>query len=290
MYSITSIIARSGALYKTFPLTKIIYFKSLTSYNHRPMPPEDMNVDNRAPEFDQFADGYSGGMEDPLKRLAGEGFVSFIEAKVRWLLKYLEKGLPARETGFEKIKLLDFGCGTGDFLMVLRDTGFAGRLEGCDVSRKMLDEAGRRCQGGDLPQFHLIREDCATPFAESTFDIIVACCVFHHIEPLEHGRVFTEIQRILKPGGRIVFFEHNPLNPLTRFIVKRAPIDRNAILIRASEAKRGMTSAGFCNTIVNYIMFFPPRFKARLFEYAESFMKHIPLGGQYVIVGEKARA
>ena len=40
-------------------------------------------------------------------------------------------------------------------------------------------------------------------------------------------------------------FEHNPLNPVTRFVVARTPIDPNAILLRAAEVMRGLSGAGF---------------------------------------------
>jgi len=46
-------------------------------------------------------------------------------------------------------------------------------------------------------------------------------------------------------GGHVVVFEHNPLNPVTRFVVARTPIDPNAILLRAAEVMRGLSGAGF---------------------------------------------
>ena len=39
-----------------------------------------------------------------------------------------------------------------------------------------------------------------------------------------------EINRVLKLGGRLYFFEHNPWNPFTRFLVRTCPFDKNAQL------------------------------------------------------------
>lgn len=86
---------------------------------------------------------------------------------------------------------------------------------------------------GSVPPLHLIREGNQTPFAENFYDVVVACCVFHHIDSSKHSEVFSELLRILKPGGRIVLFEHNPLNPVTRYIVDKTPIDCNVVLITA---------------------------------------------------------
>jgi hypothetical protein len=43
-----------------------------------------------------------------------------------------------------------------------------------------------------------------------------------------------EIQRVLRPGGVFSLIEHNPLNPVTRLIVSRTPVDGNAKLLTAS--------------------------------------------------------
>ncbi len=48
-----------------------------------------------------------------------------------------------------------------------------------------------------------------TPFADDTFDIVVANLVLHHIHPLEG--LLSEVHRVLRPGGILAVFEPNPL-------------------------------------------------------------------------------
>jgi len=89
-------------------------------------------------EFDDYArESYSAGMEDGFKRLMGESARIFLEHKAAWLIDHLRKG--GVHTG-EKA-LLDVGCGTGAFLQVLQEQGYAGKLGGCDVSSGMLKKS-----------------------------------------------------------------------------------------------------------------------------------------------------
>ena len=58
-----------------------------------------------------------------------------------------------------------------------------------------------------------------------------------------------EAARVLRPGGVFAIIEHNPLNPATRLIVRRLPMDRNAILLGARETRRLLRAAGFANSV-----------------------------------------
>lgn len=248
---------------------------------------EDEPDTKESSEFDSYAEGYSAGMENPVKRFLGRSFSAFIELKVRWLLADLTKKPLKCATVPEAIKLLDFGCGTGEFLKILRKKGFKGQLEGCDISEGMLKEAAKHWSDGSLPPLHSIRVNEKLPFAENSYDLVVVNCIFHHIELSQHSRILGELTRILKPGGRIAISEHNPWNPVTRNIVSNTPIDRNAVLITTPKLRQTMSSAGLDNIRVNYLLFFPPSIRWRWLKRVESILPWLPIGGQYVIVGEK---
>ena len=81
--------------------------------------------------------------------------------------------------------------------------------------------------------------------------------------------------------SRLYIFEHNPFNPVTTWVVKHTPIDRNAVLINAPTVRRGLRSAGFDQFLTRYLMFFPPRFT--WLEPGESLFRRVPLGGQFVV-------
>lgn len=231
-------------------------------------------------EFDQYAAGYSAGMDNPLKKLAGSSADEFIDVKIRWLLAY-ERKLGRLATAS---RLLDYGCGTGLFLKRLRRHGFQGRLQGCDVAAEMLAEAKSQWNAGPLPPLdHFIPP--RLPYPDQQFDIVVASAVLHHVPPCEREAVYQEIARVLAPGGRLHVFEHNPLNPLTQWVVRHTPIDRHAVLLMPGEVRRGMHRAGLASARSRGLMFFPPKWTraARL----EPWLEWLPLGGQYVVTGTK---
>jgi len=239
------------------------------------------------PEFDSYAEGYSGGMEDPLKQLAGGSFEAFVDLKARWLLRHLSRPPVARVGSQEGIRLLDFGCGTGELLGSLRRLGFRGHMEGCDISEGMLSELRKRWRGGSIPRLFLAPA-AGSALPESSYDVVVACCVFHHIPPRDRQRVLRDILGALRPAGHLVIFEHNPINPVTRLIVARAAIDRNAVLLAAGEACKAAAAVGFVRLRARYLLFLPPRWRAA--HAAERVLSWLPVGGQYAIVAEKPPA
>ena len=123
------------------------------------------------------------------------------------------------------------------------------------------------------------------PFADGTFDIAFAMCVFHHIERDMHVRMMSELRRVLKDGGRLFIFEHNPLNPLTVRVVNNCPFDENAVLIRSGELRRELNAAGFRSADIRYRIFFPHFLRA--LRPLERALTRVPLGGQYYSVSAK---
>ena len=92
-------------------------------------------------------------------------------------------------------KVLEVGCGTGDFTeRVQRELGV--ELEAIDLSERMVEltrERGLRAQVADIE---------ALPFADGQFDCVLANRVLYHLPDLERG--LREIARVLQPGGVLV--------------------------------------------------------------------------------------
>lgn len=243
-------------------------------------------------EFDAYAKGYDAGMDNPLKRRLGDSAASFIEIKTRWLLKDLARNPPHSCGVFGRQCLLDFGCGTGTALRSLRSLKYPGRLAGCDVSEKMLAEASEKWTAdpsvsrrtGDSPEWRVVAGNQA-PFPDDYFDIVIASSVLHHVEPAQRQALYAEFRRLLKPGGRVYIFEHNPWNPVTRWVVRHTKIDENAILLPATETLNGLRRARMARRRAAYMLFFPPRWSFLL--PLESLLDRVPLGGQYAAAANK---
>ena len=77
----------------------------------------------------------------------------------------------------------------------------------------------------------------------------------------------------------LAVWEHNPYNPVTRYIVATCPFDENAVLITATELAKCERKAGFRHITTRYCGFFPgPLAALRRLETAISWL---PLGAQY---------
>jgi SAM-dependent methyltransferase len=95
--------------------------------------------------------------------------------------------------------ILDVGIGTGRASLPLIDKGY--RVSGTDSSQAMLDECRRLAAGRPI---ELVPGDVqALPFGDASFDSLISLNVmthFPHVEP-----VLREWQRVVKPGGRLIF-------------------------------------------------------------------------------------
>jgi SAM-dependent methyltransferase len=230
-------------------------------------------------EFDKHAAAYDGGLDNPVKKALGDAD-SFLAVKARWLLRHE----PALKQG--GLGLLDYGCGAGDLMRVLAGLGARGTFAGCDVSTGMLDEAARRWPAAAGPAPALAPQDGArTPFAGGQFDIATISAVLHHVPIAKRPAIYAELGRVLKPGGRLYVFEHNPRNPLVRHVIARTPIDENAILLDADEVEQGLLGTGRWELETDYLMFMPPGIA--FLRFVDRALAWLPLGAQYAVAARK---
>ncbi|WP_428663815.1 class I SAM-dependent methyltransferase [Reyranella sp.] len=236
-------------------------------------------------EFDRHAAGYDGGLDHPIKRLLGNSADEFIAVKARWLLRH-EPALRTTDAKGSGVRLLDYGCGAGDLMRVLTQLGARGSFTGCDVSGGMLAEVGKRWPRHLGPPPALARQDGArTPFADGRFDVATVSAVLHHVPVAERPAVYAELGRVLKPGGRLYVFEHNPRNRLVRHVIARTPIDENAILLDAREVQDGLLGSGRYELETDYLMFTPPGIA--WLRFVDRALAWLPLGAQYVVAARK---
>lgn len=221
-------------------------------------------------EFDKFADDYLACHACNL-RITGDDPEHFTRYKVdelrrRWTSRGLDE--PAR--------ILDFGSGIGSSIPHFAIAFPGASLSAVDTSERSIEIAARRFSG--LAEFVHYDGDIL-PFRDGTFDLIYSACVFHHIDPTAHLNTLRHLRAKLRPNGIMVVFEHNPINPVTRYIVATCPFDENAILISASSFKRAQLQAGFAEVDVCYIGYFPRTLAA--LRWLEPFLGRLPLGAQY---------
>jgi len=137
-------------------------------------------------EFDRWSQRYDQGL---LQRL-------FFHPSHNMLLETLE---PAEE------KILDIGCGTGQFALRVLQAFPQARVWGLDLSPGMLRQGLTRCQEAD-GRLHFVQGDSERlPFADNSFDAITCTHSFHHYPRQE--QVVAEMHRVLRPGGRLLIID-----------------------------------------------------------------------------------
>ncbi len=107
----------------------------------------------------------------------------------------------------EGSKILEIGCGTGEYTQHLAATG--ADICAVDISSRMIQLAKKKCLFYDV-KFE-IADMLDLPYSSGYFDAVVGNTILHHSYNL--NSVFSEIRRVLKNHGRIAFSEPNMLNP-----------------------------------------------------------------------------
>ena len=117
--------------------------------------------------------------------------------------EYEEQILPLAARELEGARrVLDVGCGDGQVTRLANRMG--ADVWAVDPTWNCLRVAHER--GGGV----FARAGAgALPFADASFDAVVACLVFEHIRDVDDA--IAEVARVLQPGGRFCFFLNHPL-------------------------------------------------------------------------------
>ena len=99
--------------------------------------------------------------------------------------------------------VLDLGCGAGtDTLIAAQMVGSKGRVVGLDMTREMLDKARRAADDLGVANVELVEGEVERlPFPDESFDAVISNGVIDLVP--DKDAVFSELYRVLKPGGRV---------------------------------------------------------------------------------------
>jgi SAM-dependent methyltransferase len=225
--------------------------------------------------YDQYRDSY----EEELDRavgFSGKRHAFFTETKAVELLRITDRHLgdPSR------VGALDVGCGIGLADRYLE--GRLGSLTGVDVSPGVLERAEQTNPWAR----YVLYDGERLPFDDGSFDLTFAVCVVQVIEPSRRPEFVSEIARVTRPGGLVVAFEHNPINPLTRLVVRRCSFGEDARMLAARALASLFRAANLSVVERGYILLFPT--SGTRLRKLERALARFPFGAQYYLAGRGA--
>jgi SAM-dependent methyltransferase len=134
-----------------------------------------------------------GYPEPELSRIPDVSVGSFAGVANHWLLGRVEPGEV----------VLDLGCGAGtDLLIAAQMTAAAGRVIGTDMTSAMLDQARSSAEQMGVTNVELHETLIESlPLEDASVDVVISNGVIDLIPDKE--AVFDEIDRVLRPGGRL---------------------------------------------------------------------------------------
>jgi 2-polyprenyl-3-methyl-5-hydroxy-6-metoxy-1,4-benzoquinol methylase len=225
-------------------------------------------------EFDRYRYTYRDQVQRSI-RFSGQDVGFFTDVKARLLSE-----IAGRHVGrTSELAALDVGCGVG-----LTDSFLRGRfksLHGVDVSTEAVEQAAAANPWATYADYH----GNALPFEDGRFDVVFAICVLHHVERPDRAAFTGELARVVRHGGIVVVFEHNPFNPLTRLAVSRCDFDEGVVLLRRKVTRALFVSSGLEVAESSYIVFFP--WRAGILRQTERVIGWLPFGAQYVVAGRR---
>jgi SAM-dependent methyltransferase len=245
---------------------------SLKFLHKCPRNPAAMTEDGHK-TFDVYAHDYDVALARGIS-VSGEKKDYFAQRRIEWLRDCLKLFSAPVAT------LMDFGCGTGSSSRLFFDILGIEHFVGTDQSPKCL-ELARREHGSERTQFLLFDE--YQPRGQ--FDLVFCNGVFHHIPPAERPEAIDYVLRSLRPGGLFAFWENNPWNPGTRYVMSRIPFDQNAITLSTPEARQLLGVRGFEILRTDFLFIFP-----RILHWCrwvEPFFSRLPFGAQYQVLCRK---
>ncbi len=221
--------------------------------------------------FNDYYKSYNLLLKKNLRFLTLNGNISYFAEYKMAICKKLLGDTPK--------KILEYGCGVGNNIGFLAQLFPDAKIYGCDTSENSLAIA-QECYPG--VNFFLISESYPQT---SRFDIILIADVLHHIPEKNRDHYMKIINGLLEPNGKLVFFEHNPYNPVTKLLVKTCPFDDKAQLITKNQLIKMLLSNGYQTRESGYCMFFPELLK--FFNRFEGGLLCLPFGGKYYVVATK---
>ena len=109
------------------------------------------------------------------------------------------------------MNILDVGCGTGSLSIAAKQNqGSDGTVVGIDPSSNMIDLAHRKAEKAGVEIAFRVGVIENLEFEDDHFDLVLSSLMVHHLTDDLKDIGLQEVQRVLKPDGRLLIIELDP--------------------------------------------------------------------------------
>jgi len=146
-------------------------------------------------------------------------------------------------------RVLDIGCGTGEFALQLKKLNKNIEVFGVDISENMINLAKAKANNNNLGIDFRVGDAERIPYEDNRFDIITCAHSFHHYP--HKRKALQEMHRVLGHNGKIMIIDGCKDGLVGRFIfdviVKRHEVDVHHL--HSNQFRRLLTKVGFNNIV-----------------------------------------
>lgn len=180
--------------------------------------------------------------------------------------------------------VLEIGAGAGALTLAVLAAGPAARLTVTDVSPRSLEALKQRAAQYANLQYE-VQDGVALTYADRSFDAVIGNSILHHLSP---QRCLGELFRVLRPGGSLLFFEPNQLNPQVAFektlgrllMAKAIEVSPTERTFSRWTYARYLRDSGFGSVRVkpfDFVHPITPRMAVGLVDALGRFVEHVPV-------------
>jgi len=170
-----------------------------------------------------------------------------VEALVR-SISYFLRGRFTQDQ-LKDLHFLEMGCGAGPNLVWLAQKGI--RVSGVDISptalrlaRENLKRSGYESLIGQLLDGSVTSVD----LEDGSCDGIIEACVFQHLDKEERHQAFSEVRRLLRPGGLFVgYMLDDNHSVFQQRQAEQLPDDPGTLVLADGRSKIYLTNVGLCH-------------------------------------------
>ncbi len=131
------------------------------------------------------------------------GSTDDIQRRVHYYLdKYIDNNVSKQGTD----KILDLGCGRGEWIELLKESGY--QVSGVDFNDAMVNE----CKNKGLDVVYGDAVTYLRTLEESSIQVVTSFQLIEHLPPMKLAEMMAEIFRVLKPHGMVILETPNANN------------------------------------------------------------------------------